>query len=184
MDHADHIRLLRDGVPVANDRLTSEIGVWLDLGAGTGAFTLALADLLGPGSRIHAIDRDGGALAELERRYARRRGASPELRTQVADFSSGLEFANVDGVVMANSLHFLRDKRPTLGHVRDVLRPGAPLLLVEYDGDRGNQWVPYPISFETWRGLASESGFSEPALLDSHPSRFMGRIYSASATRV
>jgi hypothetical protein len=36
---------LRDGVPEPG-------GVWADLGSGEGAFTLALADLLGPGGRI------------------------------------------------------------------------------------------------------------------------------------
>ena len=51
MDHADHVRLLRDGVP-------HEPGTWADLGAGSGAFTLALADLLPPGSLIYAVDKD------------------------------------------------------------------------------------------------------------------------------
>jgi ubiquinone/menaquinone biosynthesis C-methylase UbiE len=185
VDHADHVRLLRDGVRLASERRAAgENGVWLDLGAGTGAFTLALADLLPAGSTIHAMDRDRGALDELERRYRRRRGdKTVDLRTHVADFSAALPFADVDGVVMANSLHFVRDKAPTLRLVRGVLRTGGGLLLVEYDSDRGNQWVPYPISFETWREVAVASGFTEPTLLDANPSRFMGRIYSAFAMR-
>ena len=40
---------------------------WLELGAGEGAFTLALADLLGPGANITAVDRDAGALRNLAR---------------------------------------------------------------------------------------------------------------------
>ena len=59
MDHADHVRLLRDGVP-------RTAGTWADLGAGAGAFTLALADLLPPGSLIYAIDKDTAALRDLE----------------------------------------------------------------------------------------------------------------------
>ncbi len=55
MDHADHVRLLRDGV-FGGGR------TWADLGSGEGAFTLALADLLGPNGSIHAVDRDGHAL--------------------------------------------------------------------------------------------------------------------------
>jgi len=181
VDHADHVRLLRKGV------LSGVIGVWADLGAGTGAFTLALADLLATGSTIHAIDREGGGLVELERRYARfarKRSGAPTLVPRIADFTDDLGLEDLDGVVMANSLHFTRHKEPVLAHVRGMLRSGASLLLVEYDADRGNQWVPYPISFETWRSLAVRSGFKEPALLDSEPSRFMNRIYSASATKL
>ena len=62
MDHADHVALIRDGVHGATD------GPWADLGAGTGAFTLALADLLGPGGLIFSVDRDPADLREGERR--------------------------------------------------------------------------------------------------------------------
>ena len=181
MDHADHIRLLRGGVPASVGT-----GVWLDLGAGEGAFTLALAELLGEGPTIHAIDREASALEVLASRYARlarRLGAAPRLETRVADFTKDLGLSAVDGIVMANSLHFHRDKAPVLARVRGMLKDGGPLLLIEYDADRGNPWVPYPISFETWRALAKASGFTEPRLLDSEPSRFMSRIYSAAATK-
>ena len=55
MDHADHVALLRPAVWPGG-------GTWADIGAGEGAFTLALADLLGPGGRIVAVDRDARAL--------------------------------------------------------------------------------------------------------------------------
>jgi hypothetical protein len=43
LDHADHVRLLRDAA--------TRGGTWAGLGAGAGAFTLALAELLGPKAR-------------------------------------------------------------------------------------------------------------------------------------
>ncbi len=55
MDHHDHVRLLREGVLGGGT-------AWADLGSGEGAFTLALADLLGPSGSIHTIDRDSRAL--------------------------------------------------------------------------------------------------------------------------
>jgi SAM-dependent methyltransferase len=186
MDHADHVRLLRDGIsPVPPQAMShaSEIGIWADLGAGEGAFTLALADLLPAGSTIHAVDKDRAALAELERahaRFAAKRDA-PRLVTRIADFTRDLELRDLDGVVMANSLHFVRAKEPVLARVRTMLKSDGRLLVVEYDTDRGNTWVPYPFSFETWRRLAPENGFKEPTLLATHPSRFLGRIYSALA---
>ena len=58
MNHRDHVNLLRRGVPEPG-------GVWADLGSGAGAFTLALAELVGPGAEIYAVDKDRGALRQL-----------------------------------------------------------------------------------------------------------------------
>ncbi len=174
MRHADHVRLLRDGVP-------GRRGTWADLGAGQGAFTLALADLLPDGSTIQAVDRDRGALDVLRARYAAfaRGRAVPDLRTTVADFTRDLAIGPLDGVLMANSLHFVKDKAPVLARVRAMLGPDGRLIVVEYDTDSGNAWVPHPLSFDTWRGVALAAGFGEPRLLATHPSRFLRRIYAA-----
>lgn len=43
MNHADHVKLLRDGIHAPG-------GIWAYFGSGHGAFTLALADLLTPWS--------------------------------------------------------------------------------------------------------------------------------------
>ncbi len=172
MDHTDHVRLLRDGVTPG--------GAWADLGAGTGAFTLALAELLGPGAEIIAVDRDRGALRDLERSL---RPGNATVRTLGADFTKPLALTALDGVVMANSLHFVRDKKPVLRLVHDMLKPSGRLLVVEYDADRGNPYVPHPLSFEAWRALADASGFTSTRKLASVPSRFLRAIYSAESVR-
>ena len=99
MKHADHVALLAGGVT------QGEGGTWADLGAGTGAFTLALADLIGPHGVIHAIDRDRASLAELRSAFV---SALPqaELRIRSADFTRRLDLSQLDGVVMANALDF------------------------------------------------------------------------------
>jgi ubiquinone/menaquinone biosynthesis C-methylase UbiE len=172
VNHADHVALLARAVT------QGEGGTWADLGAGTGAFTLALADLIGPHGVIHAIDRDRGALAELRTAFV---SAVPqaELRTRTADFTRRLDLSDLDGVVMANALHFVDDKAPVLALVRGYLKHGGRLLLVEYDSDRGNAWVPHPLSFETWRDVAAEAGFVDTRKLATVPSRFLRQIYSA-----
>lgn len=175
MDHADHVRLLRGGVP-------AEPGVWADLGSGTGAFTLALADLLGPGATIYSVDRDADALRRQERAMQARFPATT-LHLLVADFTRPLQLPPLDGIVMANSLHFVRDKEPVLRLIRSYLRPGGRLLLVEYDTDHGNRWVPYPLSYDTWEFLAARAGFTATRLLAVHPSRYFHRIYSAASER-
>src|SRR5438445_4511538 len=109
MDHADHVRLLRQAVP-------RESGTWADLGAGSGAFTLALADLLPAGSTIHAIDKDAEALRELETAYAHFARSRPvaRLKTRRADFTRELDLLSLDGTLMANSLHFVKEKASVL----------------------------------------------------------------------
>jgi precorrin-6B methylase 2 len=38
---------------------------WADLGAGTGTFSKALAELVGPTGTVHAVDKDKHALSDL-----------------------------------------------------------------------------------------------------------------------
>ena len=155
--------------------MQSKGGHWADLGAGDGAFTLALAELLGPTGHITAIDKDATPL--------RRMAGQTNIETLKADFSRPLDLADLDGVVMANSLHFLRDKRPALENVHDILKPGGHLIVVEYGADRGNPWVPHPFSYPTWEKMAAEAGFKNTRFLKTIPSRFLGSMYSAVSER-
>jgi ubiquinone/menaquinone biosynthesis C-methylase UbiE len=174
MNHADHVNLLRPAEMTPGD-------VWADLGAGSGAFTLALRELLGPQAEIYAVDKDATRLAALSRNWTDRFGDASRLQLITADFTHQLNLPQLDGLVMANSLHYFKDKVSILRHVRTLLKPGGKLLLVEYNVDRGNLWVPHPLSFETFRALAPRADFGEPRLLARHPSSFLKEFYSALA---
>lgn len=171
MNHADHVHLLQGGVEAQG-------GVWADLGSGTGAFTLALADLLGPAGVIYSVDKDRGALRSQQQAMSSR-FSTTQVHFRTADFTQPLDLPLLDGVVMANSLHFQRNKEPVLRLVRSYLKPSGRLVLVEYDTDHGNLWVPHPVSYPTWETLALRSGFQGTRLLATLPSRFLGRIFSA-----
>jgi len=171
VDHHDHVALIRAGVEGAGMR-------WLELGAGEGAFTLALADVLGPGGRILATDRDGRSLRAAAG-SVRHRYPETQLEIREFDFTDGIPYGPFDGVLAANTLHFVEDRDPTLRAIRFSIRPGGRLLVVEYDADRGNPWVPHPFSFERWRTEAVRAGYAEPRLLGRVPSRFLGAIYGA-----
>ncbi len=173
MDHQDHVELLRPGVPQPG-------GTWADLGSGAGAFTLALADLVGPGATIHSVDRDPGALRQ-QRASMEAMFPGLDVRYHVADFTAPLDLPPLDGLVMANSLHFRRDRDAVVRHVAGYLKAGGTFILVEYDADRGNPWVPHPVSFATWRRDAERLGLSDVRLAGRVPSRFLGAIYSAVA---
>lgn len=170
MNHADHVALLRAGV--------SGPGVWADLGAGAGAFTLALAELLGPAGVIYAVDRDPGALRELAR-AVRERFPTVPVHPRAADFTQPLDLPPLDGLVLANSLHFVPDQLPVLRRLRQRLGAGGRLILVEYNAEAGNRWVPHPIPYPAWVALARQAGFTDTRWLASRPSRFLREIYSA-----
>lgn len=177
MDHADHVALIRGGLDGAGPR-------WLELGAGSGAFTLALLDVIGDAAEVVAMDRDAGALRKLEQAAASRFPPTT-VSTIVADFTRPLpvEPVSFDGVLMANSLHFVRDKAPVLGAAIDTLRPGARFLIVEYGSDRGNPWVPWAIGYAGWAKLANEVGLRDTRRIGEVPSRFLGSIYAAVSRR-
>jgi ubiquinone/menaquinone biosynthesis C-methylase UbiE len=170
VNHADHVRLIEAAVRDAGP-------AWADLGSGEGAFTLALAELLGDGGRIWSVDRDAAALARQEEAM-RSRFPSATVAYLDADFTRPLPLAGLDGVVMANALHFVRHKEPVLELVARCLRPGGRFVLVEYDADVGNPWVPHPVSFTAWSELAG-GVFDGTRLVRRVPSRFLGSIYSA-----
>ncbi len=172
MEHHDHVELLRDGVTPG--------GVWADLGSGGGAFTLALADLLGPGSTIYSVDRDGRA---LRRQEVAIQAHFPDVAVTYveADYTKPIDLPPLDGVVMANALHFQRKRRKgdVLRLVNSYLKPAGRMLVVEYNTDRGNLWVPHAFSYDTWARFAAEYGFSDTRLLATRPSRHLREIYSA-----
>src|SRR5258705_4784217 len=108
LNTGDHVNLIRGGVAKPGGR-------WADLGSGEGALTLARDELLGPGAQIVAVDKDRRALRALDGRF----------ETLVEDFTRPLDLGDLDGVVMANSLHYVRDKQPVLEAVRHMLKTGG-----------------------------------------------------------
>ena len=173
MNHNDHVELLRDGVPGPGE-------VWADFGSGSGAFTLALAELIIPGGEIFSIDRDATALSSQEAMFRTLPAdQKPILHFLLADFTNLLQLPLLDGAVIANALHFQRRKDAVLRQIFVYLKPGAHLILVEYNVERGNPWVPYPISYPSWEMLACSCGFVNTHLLATKPSRFLNEIYSA-----
>lgn len=176
MDHNDHVNLLKPAdLPFG--------GIWADFGAGSGAFTLALREVVGPHAEIYAVDKDKRGFNDLEKAHREKFGTSQNVHPVRGDFTGALSLPPLDGIIMANSLHYFKDKEKVLRHIRSFLKMNGVLLLVEYNVDSGNMWVPHPLSFETYRALATRSGFSEPQLLGTVPSRFLKEFYSALAYR-
>ena len=177
MDHNDHVNLLRPADLIQG-------GVYADFGAGSGAFTLALRELVGLDATIYAVDKDRSSLDQLDSTHRARFHTTRNLILLPNDFSHPLELPPLDGIVMANSLHFFKDKEKILRHTHEFLKPNGALIIIEYNVDSGNMWVPHPLTFETYRALAPRAGFSEPLLLAKAPSRFLKGFYSAVTYRI
>jgi SAM-dependent methyltransferase len=167
----DAVELIRAAVPQRRKG-----AAWADLGSGKGLFTRALAIILGPGNLIYAVDRS-------------RESFEPSFHGNRIEFhrldfdEEELPFSNLDGVLMANSLHFVQDKRSLLFRLWKLLRQNGQLLIVEYELEQGNAWVPYPILSASLKALLAESGFNDIRLIGERQSIYQGRkMYVCVAT--
>jgi ubiquinone/menaquinone biosynthesis C-methylase UbiE len=149
MQHHELVDLIRAGVRHSN-------GTWADFGAGRGNFTLALHDLLDDDAVIYAIDKDRGALRALKRRWP-----GSGLTTIVGDFTRALELPPLNGLLMANALHWNRQQERVLRTLYDYLKAGGEMLIVEYEVQRARSFIPHPVPFERLRASAAEVGFRD-----------------------
>ena len=87
----------------------------------------------------------------------------------------------MDGIIMANALHYAQRPPEVLKNVLEHLKPGGAFLLIEYETrDPRPPWVPYPLPFATFQQMAPEAGLTEPELLAKVPSQYgHEHIYSA-----
>jgi SAM-dependent methyltransferase len=159
-------------------------GVWADLGAGTGNFTWALRDLLGPQATIYALDRDRRAIERQHTAISQADKPGATIVPLQADFTRALDLPPLDGVLMANALHFVRDQATTLALITSNLRPGGRLLVVEYELAAPLAWVPFPVPFERFKALAAQAGLANPGLVGTRRSPSSGvEMYAGVATR-
>lgn len=155
-------------------------GVWADLGCGDGVYTYLLCTLLQSGSQVYAVDKKESALHSVRRHLAENQISMP-VHTLHADFSGKLSLPPLDGLVMANALHFIKRKKPVLAELITLLKPGGRLIMVEYNTNRGNFAVPYPLNEREFLTLAGDVGLDAPQIVAHAPSTFLGEMYTGMA---
>jgi SAM-dependent methyltransferase len=158
--------------------VTQPIGTWADIGAGTGTFTRALFDLLDGGCVI-AADKNPHALYSLK--------APPSIVLDIveADFTKPMDLPTVDGMIMANALHYVQDKVSVLKNVLHHLKPGGTFLLIEYDTEKPNPpWVPFPLTLRQAMTLFDEVGLSDARLINTRESIYQdGGLYALAGIK-
>ena len=171
MDECDAVELIKTAV-------LGHGNLWADIGAGSGTFTRSLRSLLGLNSRIYAVDRDPAVLSEL-------RTIGDGVIPVQADFSAPFALPgnpSLDGMLLANALHFVRNPVEVLERLVGLLRPGARVVIVEYDRRAANPWVPYPIRSERWASVSTTAGLTNPSITARTPSQYAGELYVGVAT--
>jgi hypothetical protein len=160
MEFTDGIELIRHTALAKTG-----ISIWADLGSGSGLFTYALAYLLPEGSVIYAIDKK----QVVPNNYPQSENST--IIQQQADFIiEDLSLPGLDGILMANSLHYVQDK--------------GSFLIVEYNTEAANRWVPYPVSFNTLKNIFKIAGYSSVTKLREKPSLYgRANLYAAYISR-
>ncbi len=170
MELSQAIELISRGVT------STEPSIWADLGSGSGLFTHALATLLAKSSTIYAVDTDPHVLMKI---------SSPpdvQLHKLVSNFEKdAINLPHLDGILLANSLHFVKDKAAFINKAVAWLEPGGCMIIVEYNTNKANRWVPYPISFVDVQKLFSSLGYSAELIGEGKSAYNKEGMYSLKA---
>lgn len=132
---------------------SSQPSVWADLGCGDGFFTHVLAGMLPAGSRIYALDKQSQRLKKTPI------NDSPIIFQQADFVTDDLHLPVLNGILMANSLHYVANKENCIDKISALLAPGGMFIIIEYDTNRSNRWVPFPIDFPGLSNLFANKGY-------------------------
>jgi predicted methyltransferase len=101
-----------------------------DVGAGNGYFTHRLRAAVGAEGRVYAVDISRSTVARL-------RNVLDRVGTRNVDVILGepddprLPFGSLDGALIVNAYHEMAEYSSMLGAIRDALRPGGRLVILD-----------------------------------------------------
>jgi ubiquinone/menaquinone biosynthesis C-methylase UbiE len=105
-----------------------------DIGAGSGAITWRLAVLVGPAGKVYANDIQPRMLDLLRQNMAQRKISNVETVLGSAN-DPKLPPAALDLELLIDVYHEFSHPQEMLDHLRDSLKPGGRLVLLEYRGE-------------------------------------------------
>lgn len=113
-----------------------------DLGAGTGLFTLLLAEKVGPEGRVYAVDVSEEFVTHVIAR-ARRQGLEQVRGIVNSQTSTELPDTSVDLVFMSDTYHHFEHPEAMLASIQKALRPGGTLVVIDFRRESGvsSEWV-------------------------------------------
>ena len=135
----------------------------LEIGPGTGYYTLDMAEWVGPEGRVEIFDLQQEFLDHTGRRAAER-GLANVVPTQGDATALPFEDGSIDAVVLTAVLGEIPDPVAALREIRRVLKPGGRLVVGELFGD------PHFTTRSSLERLASEGGLA----WESHSGNWFG----------
>ncbi|MCB9688397.1 MAG: methyltransferase domain-containing protein [Alphaproteobacteria bacterium] len=113
-----------------------------DIGAGTGLYTSAFAEAVGPEGRVYAVDISPVFLERL-RGMAADRGWSQVSVVEAGADSSRLEPGSIDVAFVCDTYHHFEQPEPTLASLFAALRPGGHLYVLDFERIEGTskEWT-------------------------------------------
>lgn len=146
---------------------------WADLGCGSGTFTSALAHVLPEESTILAVD-------SAPQQLGSKMGDNVSVLFQQANFEKDeLYLQGLDGILMANSFHYIQDKELLIKHLEEYFKEEKKFLIIEYETELSNPWVPFPIPFTKLKDLFSRLGYPSVRKMNERQSVYGGKMYTA-----
>ncbi len=109
-----------------------------DIGSGSGYFTFRLAEPVGPGGTVFAVDLDAG-MNDYIRQEARTRGHGNVQVIAAKPEDTLLPEAGVDLIFSCNTYHHIQDRAQYFTRVRRCLKPGGRVAIVDF---HGSHWIP------------------------------------------
>jgi arsenite methyltransferase len=103
-----------------------------DLGSGSGYFTFRLAEAVGPGGKVYAVDVDPDMI-DLVAKAAKDKGQS-NIETILAKPENPLlPKAGIDLIFTSNTYHHIDARVGYFANLRQFLRPGGRVAIIEFD---------------------------------------------------
>lgn len=152
-------------------------GIWVDAASGDGVFAETLIEqspstllVIGLDLRLSAAERFRNAVCRV---------VNKGIALQ-ADISSPLPVRSVDGILVANGLHFFQEKQQAeiLENFAQALKDGGSLIIVEYNTARPTAAVPFPIPLQSMDRLLTTSGFEQAKNTSRVKSSYLGEMYA------
>jgi predicted methyltransferase len=107
-----------------------------DIGAGTGLFTRLMAEKVGTSGKVYAVDIAPEFLAHIA--ADAKKNKRPQVVTvRGSQDTTNLPRASVDVAFMSDVYHHLERPESVLASLRDAIKPGGKLVVVEFDRVEG-----------------------------------------------
>jgi ubiquinone/menaquinone biosynthesis C-methylase UbiE len=150
----------------------------LDMGCGTGSYTLAMAQIIGSEGRVYAADLWEESIEKLQERIDQR--GVKNVKPLVADVSRALPLPgdSMDLILMATVLHDLKEvgvQDGALAEARRLLKRHGTFAVVEFKKVPGPPGPPMSIrlSPEDLDTLVSPFGFQKTGLHEVGPYNYV-----------